>query len=711
MIELQELRFSGIGRIVEEQVIDFTKLGKLVQVDGKNCNTNGSSGAGKTTIFNALDFLLGLNDIPTTILQSRLTKDPITVTGKMLKDGKTIVIQRGKKLSVDIDGDITIGSNKLAEEKIDQMLGMPRTQVRCMIHKRQGEGGFFLNFTPKDTHEFLMDCLGHSHFRAKLELLDKRVKELTDKETLLKNKVESNKAALKATQDAILALGSPPVKDMHQETVLALKAKLDASVAALEEIKKRHASEREAVTAIRMRHRVEWESLELNKPKPSATPYDFSVRTSMEKELSSLRNETQTLISMENARQMQVGIDISKLKMLKASQENDVRKAKEAAVRAITIAEEIKKIRASMCPTCEQSWSNDQAKAREALLIEQLKKIKEEIVYGKAQELSIAKLDQSIAQLTEDLKPRVPEGLDNIKKTEQQLLFQMQLDKDREKDHNAAQNNKISAQLGGFAESQAQMSAKHTKELQDADPSVRHSFEVQQFSGQVDLDRRAFEASLAKLKAYEDAKTRYVSSHSYLKGQEKTTLDTLAEAQLQLSSVTKDLEVASELKKAVKSYTSCSFDDALEEIGEAATRLIRGIPNMANATIQLQGVKETKEGKIKEEVNAIINLDAEIAIPIKSLSGGERSSVDLAIDLAVIDLLENKTGKGMDVFILDEPFTGLDTVSIEMALEVLKNSNLNKRLIVVDHNPIIKETISDRVVVVREGETSRIEVA
>jgi DNA repair exonuclease SbcCD ATPase subunit len=71
-------------------------------------------------------------------------------------------------------------------------------------------------------------------------------------------------------------------------------------------------------------------------------------------------------------------------------------------------------------------------------------------------------------------------------------------------------------------------------------------------------------------------------------------------------------------------------------------------------------------------------------------------------------MLESKANKGIDLFILDEPFNGLDTVCIEMALEVLKNSNSNKRLIIVDHNPEVKEMVESRLTAVRDGATSRI---
>lgn len=81
MLKIKTLKFKNIGRFVTEQVINFATLDGLIQVDGVNNNTNGSSGAGKSTIFQALDYLLGLNDTPLTILQSRLTKEGIWVQG------------------------------------------------------------------------------------------------------------------------------------------------------------------------------------------------------------------------------------------------------------------------------------------------------------------------------------------------------------------------------------------------------------------------------------------------------------------------------------------------------------------------------------------------------------------------------------------------------------------------------------------------------
>jgi DNA repair exonuclease SbcCD ATPase subunit len=131
---------------------------------------------------------------------------------------------------------------------------------------------------------------------------------------------------------------------------------------------------------------------------------------------------------------------------------------------------------------------------------------------------------------------------------------------------------------------------------------------------------------------------------------------------------------------------------------------------MQTATIQLEGTRETKEGTVREEVTAVLSIDGEQGVPIKSLSGGERSAMDLAIDLAVIDFLESETGKGMNIFILDEPFTGLGPAEIEPILELLQNSNLSKKIIIVDHNEIVKQSISNKITVVRTGEFSQVEM-
>lgn len=682
MLTLKKLRFKGIGRFIEEQEICFDTFGNLIQVDGQNNNTKGSSGSGKSTVFNALEFLFGLNSIPNTILQSRLTDENINIEGDFDFNGVPLTITRGKKLKIDLNGEITTGSSKLSEEKLDEIIAIPRHLFRPMLHKRQGEKGFFLDFTPKETNDFLTDCLGLSNFKKHIENLDNRLVDLLKKVSTLTLGLESAKAGSGASIEALTALGPPPVKEVDREAILGLKAKADASEKKLKRVLDIHKSN----LAI----------IELNKPKLSTWPYDTALLNEYEVKISEVRKKIVELNNLEKDRQNKVKQDISAAQYKRLQLNSVVKKGAQAKEEALKLAKEIQKIRENICFTCEQTWNTELTKKKESELLGSIAKLREEMLAADTASIQLTACDEEIEYLNSGLAPLVSADLPGLIQEETMFAANRNQEKEKEIQHNAAQH----------ARNKEKLDAHDTLRKTETDSNA---IEVAQHQGQADLDRRAFEMAAMKLKSYEDARVRHESSLTNLSVQVKTYEEQMAVFSKELETLNKQTIFTEELKRAVKSYLSCSFDEALETIGQNSTSIIQRIPNMATAVISLEGTRETKDGKVKEEINAVINVDGEENVPIKSLSGGERSSVDLAIDMAVIDLIETRTNKGINLFILDEPFNGQDTIGVEMALEVLKSSNTNKKLIVVDHNPIVKEFISDRIIVIRDGEISHIQ--
>ncbi len=682
MLELLKLSFKNIGRFIEEQTICFDQHGAFIQLDANNKNTGGSSGSGKTTVFNALDYLLGLNDTAATVLQSRFTKEAIAVTGTFAYDSKPLIISRIKgKVRFELDGKVTEGSNALAEEKIDTVLGMPRPLFRKILHKRQKEGGFFIDMTAAEKHDFLTDALSLGEIRKKSSIVDMRTKELDTRKNRLLNDLQSNQSGLDVTVEAVLALGMPPIKEMHREVILDLKTKSDNAV--------------EEFNIVNSRHGIEMATLEAGKPDIKMTSFDRADLDQYNKERKGLELKLGALLLAERDRQNKIKNAILALQNEKRELNHKVTASDKAQIESQKIAEQVKAIRKCECPTCAQSWANDHSKATEQALMQKIVGHITTIKEGKAAQQRMTLIDTEIENLQPQALPQYDPQMPEIN---EQIVSKTSLiltEKDKYDAH-AKQQSLIAG-----AESQVYESKR-------TGLYAAHRTESDQLRGQVDVTRRILDAAVAKLKAYEEASTRYTQTHSILiKKQEDLTLK-VTNGTLELDTTDKELLKAEGLKKAIKMYVSYSFDGALEDIGTKATEIIRCIPNMANATIQFEGTKETKDGKIKEEVNAVIGMDGETGVPIKSLSGGERSAVDLAVDLAVIDFIEHKSAKGMNLFILDEPFTGLGTVEIEMALEVLKNSNTNKKIIIVDHNPEVKEMVQSRIVVEREGTTSKL---
>ena len=682
MLDLLGMSLERIGRFVEEQTVDFASLSQFIQVDALNNNTGGSSGSGKSTLFNALDYLLGLNDIPSTVLQCRYSEEHMVVSGSFLWNGEKVEITRGKKLRVKIGDTVTEGSSALAEEKIDMILGMPRKIFRKLLHKRQKEGGFFIDMTASQKHEFLIDCLDLSIFRKFDDAEDTKIKDLTAKKASEQSLLDGQIQGLQATRDAIEALGLPPVKEVDQEMILSLKKKLD------------EASEGHRLANLSWIERGN--ELEKERPNTKVVPFD---RTNLDKysdEILSLNQQLNALFQADKDRIAAVRTAVAKNKQARKDAEAAVVSAYGARQETVRLADEIKKIRAAICPTCEQTWVTEQYSAQERERLTQILRLKIIIDAGTKAVTDLETLNYEATELEGQDQGKVPPEMPGLNEQLREAHANHLAEKLKGDADIARQNSANSAEIAKFTQRTTEFATRANRELE-------------QYRNNVDLQSRVFEQAVAKFKAYDDARLRYQNTFDSLKTKEHTYGSKIAEHQLNLVNISNDLSLAEDTKKAIKTFLSYSFDDALNSIGDRATKIIRCIPNMSNATIQFDGTKETKDGKVKEEVNAVIGMDGEEAVPIRSLSGGERSAVDIAVDLAVIDFIESKSGKGINLFILDEPFTGLGPVEIEMALEVLKNSNTNKKIVIVDHNSEVKQMVQDRLIVVRDGLVSKIE--
>ena len=209
-----------------------------------------------------------------------------------------------------------------------------------------------------------------------------------------------------------------------------------------------------------------------------------------------------------------------------------------------------------------------------------------------------------------------------------------------------------------------------------------------------------------EVKAYNDAMEVYKRDYNNINDKLHIAISSLDDNKTELEQLDRDIVLSEESIRLIKNYTLQKFQDTLDYIGERATEIINNVPNMTNAVIFFDNAKETKSGKIKNEVNAVLNLEGDVKVPIKTLSGGERTSADFAIDLAVSEMIESMTQKGVNFLIIDEGFDGLDSISKIECLEILKNLNTDKKILIVDHSSEVKEMVSDIIRVRRINEES-----
>jgi len=90
-------------------------------------------------------------------------------------------------------------------------------------------------------------------------------------------------------------------------------------------------------------------------------------------------------------------------------------------------------------------------------------------------------------------------------------------------------------------------------------------------------------------------------------------------------------------------------------------------------------------------------------------SSGEKKRVDLAVMIALFDLLNLRTSSSSNILILDEVLDSLDEIGVESVQELLIELNKRiKNIFVISHNNNLSENFSNILTVVKEDEISQI---
>lgn len=681
MIRLLELKFVGIGRFTQMQTIDFRNRGKLIQFDGQNNNTGGSSGSGKTSVFNALMYNLGLSDIPTTVLQSRVTKTTIATESLLDVDGVIVQISRSKKngLALKIGEETITGDIKLAEERLEQLIGIPLKLFKKMIHKKQKEGGFFLKLTAKESFDFLIKVLGLEHWTLKIDKIDKDIASLTALNSKLMADQENISNVIKGYQSTIDSV-TKPILSVNPEDVNTLQTQIDCIKELITEIEKEQLLRVSEIPAITK----------------ASVVYDDSLINTIERQITDLKANKLVLETTNKEARKKLTDIVSETKD-KITSIGFLKKD------LIGITDQIKALKdskahieAASCPTCAQTWIGDSATIKIDSINTQLKSFAEKAWDIKSKLDLEPELTATLDSLY--LKIEILDTTVSYKEIEEEISSYNQNlsdEKSKKKAYADTVDSQYETDKTKYDLQVLTCKNLYTEKLTNAKQSLT-----------------AIETKQRELKtAIDNYNEQLVNYTKTIENSHKAIQDQLAKNNslvLQQGLIAQSLLVASESKRLIKNYTLQIFQESLDYIGDQATQIMSKIPNMSSASIYFEGCKEAKNGNIKDEVNPIVNLDGENEVPFKSLSGGEETSIELAVDLAVIDMIEHKTGKGADFFILDEPFTGLDSINSEKVMYMLTMLDTSKKIMIVDHNESVKAMVNETIIVVRNDEESNV---
>jgi chaperonin cofactor prefoldin len=150
------------------------------------------------------------------------------------------------------------------------------------------------------------------------------------------------------------------------------------------------------------------------------------------------------------------------------------------------------------------------------------------------------------------------------------------------------------------------------------------------------------------------------------------------------------------------------FEEVLMDISQRTNEYLKQIPNVATLTISLDTEKETKSGKISRKITPVVYKSGK-AVPLTGgISGGMLAVVALAVDLALLSIIQERTGFELGWLILDEAMDGLGSIEKEACFELLRQVAHNKLILVIDHDDKAKAFCDGSIRVTTENDRSEI---
>lgn len=706
--KLKSVRFRAVRSFAKEFSVDFPDSG-MVLVRGKNLDTGGSSGSGKSSFLMAMAYALDYSPFPGSALQSWLTDDKMFVEVTMDTQEGEAVLRRGEKSHLTFaNGTKVSGSAKAIAEKTEQIIGLKPEMLAALTYRAQKKPGLFINKTDSEKKEFLSDLLGLGRFEQAVENAQENVKKISVDLDVEKGKLEWHKAEVGEIQQKIELLRKKPLTDIGslaglmfaaQEKVKSLSEELNRLKTELQ-AKKASADATVQAEAARLQvqlnqTKAKLDSIKLNKPNvPEAETEEMGRLKSL---LEQCDTHIQSAKEKEQKARDQLKQDTDNIRREISIMTERVSTLSALVSQKPDIEFKLRKLAEQICPTCAQNWDNSSVEFDNlSLKMHQIKQAEPEIAFKKQEILA---MQSRLAELESSFQPSG--------KVEKLLAVKNKLTLDLQAEKNKIDNSKQEF-LNTWKLEVMEAELKYAEEQKVVNSEIQ-ALRDSLTSEYASVHQKHLDVSQAISKAHaeeKDTSTRHMQAKfenekvlEEIKQQEQK-FNEIKDNMTSIESKTQELE-ARKLAEADfielcgrEGFLGNIFDEILLEISEETNRIMAMVPNVAHLSLSFKSEAITQKGTVKKTIVPVIMANGR-EVPFQSgCSGGMQTSVELAVDLAVAEVVSRRTGAVPHWLILDECFEGLGTVEKEGCLEILQGYAKDRLVLVIDHASEFKEMFS-----------------
>lgn len=703
MVKLKSISIKNF-KSFKDTALTFPESG-LLSLEGKNLDTGGSSGAGKSNLNNAIAYALGYASAPASTMQSWNSDAPMQVVLTLSTNQGEVVVSKGHKNSLKV-GDRTVTGAKAIEETLHQIIGLDSDTLKTLVYRPQKTAGLFLSMDDGDKKDFLGRVLHLDKYEMAL-----------NKAIATSSMVQTEIEITQRTHDSLAATLQPVDKPLLQELVVdelrdekakyeaeALKATADATKMKdhLKVIDERYQA---AVKAISDKYAPKIKLIE-DQIKTHWDGWTFTP------DLSEIQAKEAFIVAVKARYDSAQALYKTELEAYKAATSkrmsersfliNTVGSKTSEEKKLSEILHIISDLQNGVCSTCKrdgftgadtiQDYEAKAQKCRDSLAL--IAKAESDLKALDATPEPVEPSNEKALKFR-DLLTSEQEKLNSLKSnlTEQEKAAKAEYSRGAEK---------LEESLKSLKHLQAQelieLQIKYTNSVAKTKESV-HGFE----SKAKDAAFRATqeETKLKDIfKEYDFAKKMY---DAYVTAQEKVD-----NAKAALDSLASKKQNTKATMDALKGFLGSIFEEILVEVADETNDILRTIPNVSHCSIEFRTEQVTQKGTAKKRITPVITVDGHEGTLKTSCSGGMESAIELAVDISVANVISRRTGASPQWVVLDEAFDGFDAVTKESCLEMLQKHSNDKLVVVVTHSNDFKEFFANSIEVEYKNGESRI---
>ena len=681
---------------------------------GRNRDTRGDSGAGKTNVLLALAYAFGFCPIKASALRCWNATEPMAVEVHLATEEGEAVLTRGDKgLTLTVAGKRYKGGVKAVEAQLDRLCGVEAGLRGVLTYRSQRKTKRFLdlNKTPAERDAamkaFLVQVLRLEVLEKEWDRAVKALKPLEDEGLVALAYLRAAEGALEAAQkDQALAFTPEPIESLEAAVarsgrlVEELLARLVVAGARRVQLTQEAAQAAEAANA-QVDNAVA--ILEAQKALAEHALVGWTPDRSALLKLGEQADKCKELLrGVEEAdRTAQAAYDAETGRM-----RCRCNVWREAAGHRMAIDERLAVLRldaealkADVCQTCKRTWDQAQARYQETLA-------------AIAEEEKLAAFFNITPEEVEELEVQIkarrfqPDTrIERLKAVYARLREQMATEEERAR---AAGDLKKAEAAQQVAVVQAKIDALAAQRVQPISPEiVENNAEIQRLTtayGETQLAHSEHKSALA-LAAQRNAAG--LAGLATAEQRRRAAEAQHAEAKAKHAELQRQWKQEADYADMLKGFRAKIFDEVLEAIGQRATAIVGTLPNAAHVSVEFKSERLTGTGTVQDRITPVTYFHGEPRDLEESANGGALTSIELAVDLAVAQTVSDRLGCNLNWIVLDEAFNGHDAITKLACLEMLQAYAADKLVVIVDHNSEFKEMFAQTVTVELENNLSR----